>query len=185
MQRFLLIVFVFVTAQLSAQKICNGARARVDATDLRKMNGVLVSVLSEEVDTMNGLSVSALMGLYGTHRGVELGLFNDNFRFSGFGFSAINFACDAQASGVMISPINTDMGTLNGVAISLISTCDTLHGVQIGGWCTGFTGSGVQIGLLNMAEDGNRVQLGLINVIESNPRWCRVLPLVNIHRAKK
>ncbi len=41
--------------------------------------------------------------------------------------------------------------------------------------------SGISIGLLNTTSQLRGVQLGLLNYAGNNPRWLRLLPLVNLH----
>ena len=43
---------------------------------------------------------------------------------------------------------------------------------------------GFQIGLFNWAGNANGIQFGLVNFIKENPKWCRVLPIINM-RFKK
>jgi hypothetical protein len=41
--------------------------------------------------------------------------------------------------------------------------------------------SGISVGLLNTTSHLRGVQLGLLNYAGNNPRWLRLLPLVNLH----
>jgi len=43
---------------------------------------------------------------------------------------------------------------------------------------------GLQLGLVNTTNTMQGLQLGLLNTIRENPRWCRTLPLLNLHLEK-
>jgi hypothetical protein len=40
---------------------------------------------------------------------------------------------------------------------------------------------GFQIGVANTAEYLEGVQIGLINYVGNNPKWARLLPIINMH----
>ena len=40
---------------------------------------------------------------------------------------------------------------------------------------------GFQLGIANSAEYLRGVQIGLINYVGNNPKWARVLPIINMH----
>ena len=65
---------------------------------------------------------------------------------------------------------------LNGVYIDRIDLVDFLHFRMVNQSYTGLS-----IGLVNYTARLKRVQLGLANYAGNNPRWLRLLPLVNVH----
>ena len=41
--------------------------------------------------------------------------------------------------------------------------------------------TGLAIGIVNYSRNLNGVQLGVLNYAANNPRWLRLLPLINVH----
>ena len=41
--------------------------------------------------------------------------------------------------------------------------------------------TGLSVGLINYSRELKGVQVGLLNYAGNNPRWARLLPLVNAH----
>ena len=67
-------------------------------------------------------------------------------------------------------------GALNGFYIDRIDLEDFLR-IRLAN--QRFTG--LSIGLVNYSAQLKGVQLGLLNYAGNNPRWLRLLPLINIH----
>jgi hypothetical protein len=40
---------------------------------------------------------------------------------------------------------------------------------------------GVQIGVFNMAGSLHGVQIGVLNYVADNPKWARILPILNLN----
>jgi hypothetical protein len=67
-------------------------------------------------------------------------------------------------------------GALNGVAIESINLEDFLVIRTVNQRHTGLS-----LGLINYSAELRGVQLGLLNYAANNPKWARLLPLVNAH----
>ena len=67
---------------------------------------------------------------------------------------------------------------VHGLALGIVNGVDvkSLHGV----WVNRDT-QGLSIGLLNVARHLNGIQIGLLNYAGNNPKFLRLLPLVNAH----
>ena len=81
-------------------------------------------------------------------------------------------------------------GALNGLYIDRIDLEDFLHFNLTNQRFTGFSAGlvnytarlkGVQLGLFNYAARLKGVQIGLFNYAGNNPRWLRLLPLINVN----
>jgi hypothetical protein len=89
-------------------------------------------------------------------------------RIRGFAFGSF-LAVAPEVKGVMI-------GGLNGLYIDRIDLVDFLHFELANKEFTGLS-----IGLVNYSAKLKGVQIGLINYAANNPRWLRLLPLINLH----
>jgi len=67
-------------------------------------------------------------------------------------------------------------GALNGVVVEEINLEDFLKLKRVNDRFTGLS-----IGLINYTRQLKGVQLGLFNYAGNNPRWLKVLPLINLH----
>ncbi|MBC8368194.1 hypothetical protein H8E52_12375 [bacterium] len=68
------------------------------------------------------------------------------------------------------------IGAMNGLYIDRIDLEDFLHFKLANEKYTGLS-----IGLVNYSKNLNGVQLGLLNYAANNPKWLRLLPLLNVH----
>ena len=41
--------------------------------------------------------------------------------------------------------------------------------------------TGISLGILNYTQELKGVQVGLLNYAANNPKWARLLPIVNMH----
>ena len=74
-----------------------------------------------------------------------------------------------EVTGLMV-------GGLNGLYIDRIDLEDFLHFEM-----ANERFRGLSIGFVNYTAELKGVQLGLFNYAGNNPRWLRLLPLVNVH----
>jgi len=121
----------------------------------RSLRGVACTLGGIGGESLDGIMVAGLgMGASGRIRGVAIG------------------------SGLVFAPQVTGLaaGMLNGLYIDRIDLEDFLH-VKLAN--ESFTG--LSIGLVNYSARLKGVQLGLVNYAGNNPRWLRLLPLVNVH----
>ncbi len=119
------------------------------------IDGVAVSLGGIGGGTMDGVMLAGL-GLGATERirGVAIG-------------GGLVFA--PEVKGVAI-------GALNGLYIDRIDLEDFIHFKLANRRFTGLS-----VGLINYTAHLNGVQLGLLNYAGNNPRWLRLLPLINLN----
>lgn len=120
-----------------------------------EIDGIALSLGGIGGGRLDGIMVAGLgVGAVDKIRGVAMG-------------SLVAFAPDV--TGLMV-------GGLNGLYIDRINLEDFLHFRMVNERFTG-----ISIGLVNYTARLKGVQLGLINYAGNNPRWLRLLPLVNLH----
>jgi hypothetical protein len=135
-----------------------------------RFRGVAVGGLGAGFEDMNGITVS-LGGIGGERL--------DGILLAGLGLGAARkIRGIAIGSLVAFAPEVTGLmfGGLNGLYIDRIDLEDFLHFNVVNERFTGLS-----IGLVNYTARLKGVQLGLVNYAGNNPRWLRLLPLVNIH----
>jgi len=119
------------------------------------LDGVALSLGGIGGESLDGIMIAGLgLGTTGEIRGIALA-------------GLVNFA--PRVTGVSV-------GALNGFYPDRIDLEDFLH--------FDFTNqefNGLQVGLFNYSAELKGVQVGLINYAANNPRWARLLPLVNLH----
>ncbi len=119
------------------------------------LDGIGASLGGIGSNTIDGLAISGLgIGAAKEIRGVAL-------------TGLVNFA--PEVTGIAV-------GALNGFYIDRIDLEDFLHFDM-----TNQRFTGLSIGLFNYSAELEGVQLGLLNYAANNPRWLRLLPLVNAH----
>jgi len=107
------------------------------------------------------------------------GLSLDGIMLAGLGLGAEErIRGIAIGSALVFAPEATGLtvGALNGLYIDRIDLEDFLHFNLVNQRFTGLS-----IGLVNYSARLKGVQLGLVNYAGNNPRWLRLLPLVNVH----
>ena len=139
--------------------------------------------LGDYTEKINGISFS-LLGLFGTQKvnGINIGIYGNKLSLlNGIGITAsINMG--EKLNGISLAGILNEYKIHNGLVISGISNIGhTGNGLEM----SLFTNqtrkfNGIKISLFNWAHSGNLVQLGLLNKIDTNPKWCRLLPIINI-----
>jgi hypothetical protein len=135
-----------------------------------KLRGIFVGGLGLGAKDLDGLALS-LGGIGGESL--------DGIMVSGLGLGATGEIRGVALSGLVnFSPKVTgiSLGLLNGFYPDRIDLEDFLH--------FDFTNreyTGLQVGLFNYSAQLHGVQLGLINYAANNPRWARLLPLINVH----
>ena len=139
-------------------------------TGIERMNGICISGLYTDIQKVNGMHL-------------------------GFGFSSVGHlngmfvnlvAVTEKMNGVNFCVIGGGVNSLNGIGISLLAHGgEEFNGLTVAPInLTRVKYTGVQIGLFNWAGNANGIQFGLVNFIKENPKWCRVLPIINM-RFKK
>ena len=89
-------------------------------------------------------------------------------RLRGLGVGGL-VAMAPEATGVTV-------GALNGVILQSINLEDFLKIRTVNERHTGLA-----IGLVNYSANLKGIQIGLFNIVGNNPKWARVLPVVNAH----
>ncbi len=119
------------------------------------VKGIMLTGIGMGGARMDGIFVAGLgLGASERIRGIAIG-------------SLLAFA--PEVTGVMV-------GGMNGLYVDRIDLEDFLHFKLANEKFTGLS-----IGLVNYSANLNGVQIGLINYAGNNPRWLRLLPLVNVN----
>jgi hypothetical protein len=136
----------------------------------QKLRGLFVGGL--------GLGAGDLAGI-----GLSLGGIGGN-AIDGIAVAGLGIGAAERIRGVALTGIVTfapeatgiTMGALNGFYVDRVDLEDFLHFDM-----TNRRFTGLSIGLFNYSAELTGVQLGLLNYAANNPRWLRLLPLVNVH----
>ncbi len=140
-----------------------------------------------------GENVAGLnIGLLGIGAGNNL----SGLTFSGFGAGAGNilkgiticgFAAGAPSvQGITLAGIAVGGVSISGLTITpgavLLKENGNLHGLAISTF-NFIKGKqrGVSIGIVNYAYQLKGIQIGLINIVLDNPKFSKVLPIINVH----
>ena len=141
---------------------------------LRK--GITFGGLTVRSKRIKGLSISGIW----THGEDLSGLF-----LAGWSISSSNTAQIRNFKGLGIAGILVEAQKIKGLAIASIGVAAyEMQGVGIASINNVGEMKGIQIGLYNNAKKMRGIQFGLLNRIQSNPRWARLLPLVNFRFRK-
>lgn len=165
----------------------NGINLGILFFDEYKVNGLAFSLISSALNQMNGFAFSGISMHFEKQNGIALsGILQQSDKINGVAISGLNISSN-DINGIALSGLVciTD-STMNGVEIStLFSRAETVNGIIIGLITkTGHT-RGLQLGLINRARTMHGLQIGLINQIQQNPKWLRVLPIINFRFAKE
>lgn len=155
--------------------------------DEQKVNGLAFSHISFALSRMNGLAFSGISMHLEKQNGVALsGILQQSDKINGISLSGLDISSN-DINGIAVSGLVciTD-STMNGVEISSVfSRAETVNGLIIGLITKTGKTRGLQLGLVNRARSMHGFQIGLINQIQQNPKWLRVLPIINFRFAKE
>lgn len=167
--------------------ITNGLNLGVLFFDEFRTNGLAFSAISFALDEMNGFAFAGISMNVERQNGVAFtGLLQRSEKINGIAISGLDITSN-DINGIAVSGLVciTD-STMNGIEIStLFSRAETVNGVIIGLVTKTGRTRGVQLGLINRARTMHGFQIGLINQIQQNPKWLRVLPIINFRFAKE
>lgn len=124
---------------------------------------------------VGGLDVDGVAASFGGIGGARL----DGIFLAGLGTGASERLRGIAVGGVLVFARETQgitVGALNGLYVDRIDLEDFLHFNLANRRATGLS-----IGLVNYTAELKGVQIGLLNYAKNNPRWLRLLPLVNLH----
>ena len=150
-----------------------------------RLHGVGIGGLGGGGEDLRGLFAGGLFIGCGSMDGIACslggigGLNLDGIMLAGLGLGAgERIRGIAIGSTVVFAPEATGLtvGALNGLYIDRIDLKDFLHFNLVNKRFTG-----ISIGLVNYTARLKGVQIGLFNYAGNNPRWLRLLPLVNVH----
>jgi hypothetical protein len=165
----------------------NGINIGLAFLNQTHLNGIGFSALWLEVDKMNGIVLSGLIGDFENLNGIGIsGLVNTSSNvINGLSIAGLDITGNC-VNGVMSSGLVCIVdSTLNGFAISgIFSKAETNNGVLASLVTRSKATHGIQIGLVNSTDLLQGIQFGLINIVKQNPRWCRVMPVLNFHIKK-
>ncbi len=149
--------------------------------------------------TIGGLGAGASGNITGiTIGGLGAGA-GENIR--GITIGGIGAGCGKELHGIAIGGIGIGAPVVKGIAISAIAAGgDQLQGITVAGaWvrvgedgssrgltCAAFNQikgrqNGLSLGVVNYAGSLYGIQIGLINIVRDNPKFLRILPLLNFH----
>jgi hypothetical protein len=115
----------------------------------------------------------------GNLRGIALGgMVAVGKNITGLTLGVVGVRAKKRVSGITASLVSIGAPAMRGVMVS------SLNGVVFEDFWFRKTNqkmNGISIGLLNTTSQLRGVQLGLLNYAGNNPRWLRLLPLVNLH----
>ena len=98
---------------------------------------------------------------------------------TGMAMSAGVFASNGRMRGLGIGGVGAMVKDINGVVLGGL-----INGASSEGWSFRVyteTTVGIQIGLLNFTRHLRGFQFGLLNYAGNNPKWAKLLPIMNIH----
>lgn len=138
------------------------------------INGLTLSGITTMADGenshINGIAVSGIgVGTKGTINGVAIGGI------------AVGTERNIKGLAAGLAYISAKQ-KLNGVALTLgYLESQKFNGVSVAGFSKSNQMNGLSVALINKTENLRGIQLGLLNFAENNPKWLRVLPLINFH----
>lgn len=143
----------------------------------------LPPIITSYSEKINGVSFSTL-GLFGEQKinGLHIGIFgNKTALINGICLTGV-INSGEKINGISIAGYMNQYKIQNGlIAAGLGNFIHSGSGVLLASFTnnTRFF-NGIQISLFNHCYSGNLIQIGLLNRIETNPKWCRILPFINI-----
>ncbi len=151
---------------------CTGLSLDGLAKGERETNGIQLCAISEG-SSCNGLSIGFLPSarLNGLAIGPVIILDKANGVVIGGFVGGIGY----------VGQLDSQTGTLNGLAIGATSSAGALNGVSVAMLNTVTKQRGIAIGVVNQTNELHGLQIGMINYVANNPVWLRYLPLLNLH----
>ena len=133
--------------------------------------------------TISGIGTAARRNITGiTISGLGAGAPNGNI--TGITIGGLGVGRADKMKGITIGGLSAGAHNIIGVALSL-----THVKVYDNGSLTGFSASafnlikgrqtGVSLGIFNFAYKLNGIQIGLVNYVRENPKYLRILPIIN------
>lgn len=100
---------------------------------------------------------------------------------TGFNFSGLRLRA-REVEGFTICGISNRSNSVRGVNLAGVTRTREMAGLTAGvGNIVSDHQVGISLGLVNYATKIFGVQIGLINYIKENPKWFKLLPLINFN----
>lgn len=122
---------------------------------------------------INGLSIGGLF--VATDEG-------DPVHINGLTVGGLAVASDGYINGISSSLACLVAKEIRGLSVTAgYLGSETYKGVAVAGYSTTEQMNGLSVALFNKTKKLNGVQFGLLNYAENNPKWLRMVPLINFH----
>ena len=158
------------------------------AIAIGNINGITISGLGTiATENITGITISGIgTAAGGNITGLTLALLGAgaNGNITGVTFGGLGVGRASKIKGITIGGFETSAHDIIGVALSLANVR-----VYDNGSLTGFSASafnlikgrqtGVSLGIFNYAYKLNGIQVGLLNYVRENPKYLRILPVIN------
>jgi hypothetical protein len=165
------------------------------------MFGLLGAGAGENITgiTIGGMGAGASENITGiTIGGLGAGCGGD---LKGVVLAGLGAGCSGELQGVALTGLGVGASTVKGMILSVLFAGGndiqgiTLAGLNVrvkeNGSYSGFAAStfnyikgrqtGLSVGILNYSWHLNGIQLGILNYVKDNPRFFKILPLINAH----
>lgn len=164
------------------------------------IKGLSASISTTAEKNISGIHIAGLIiGADKSVKGVNVAALGVGAKSNLIGFNAgFSTMADGTLIGAAVGGFSKVLEDVQGVTLNGIATlCQgDFQGInitglysRIGGDFMGFSVSalnhiggqqnGITFGLFNIAKSLKGVQIGLINYVKDNPKWARILPLIN------
>ena len=166
---------------------------------LPTFSGINCGLFNSNVKVCHGLSLNIIINADSIDNGISTGLsFNGGYMRNGIAISFLSKY--KKANGIIIGGFVSIANKMNGLNIGMGTFSDTLNGIALSVYLNnsqltnGLAVSlvnhstklnGLMIGLINLSNNGKGIQIGLLNHMKNNPKWLRLLPIINIKWTRK
>jgi len=151
------------------------------------INGIAIGGLGfGAAENVNGLIIGGLGAGSGKNlNGIGLGTLGvgSGENATGFFIGGLGVGCGGTLKGISIGGLGVGAGeSFQGIGVSLgMMQTPELKGLAVSSYVNVDKAFGVTIGLFNKVKELHGIQLGLINYAGNNPKFLRVIPVINMH----
>lgn len=118
--------------------------------------------------SLKGFSASGIVTISDTISGFTVaGLLVGSQKANGIIVSGLAVLSKEDIKGITLTPGYLQSDKLNGLAVAGYNNTNQTKGITVA--------------VINRTKSLHGIQLGLINYAANNPKWLRVLPLINLH----
>jgi|WetSurMetagenome_2_1015567.scaffolds.fasta_scaffold00339_14 hypothetical protein len=138
------------------------------------INGISLSAVCTQARVLNGINLSGLLvgGVSGVN-GLAIGglaVSSDRSDINGIAISPLFLYCGGDCKGIGIGGIFLKSGNFEGLSVGCVNITNQM--------------TGISVGLFNKSKKLRGIQLGILNYAANNPKWLRMLPVINLHTGK-